>query len=206
MTGTWWEVGATIGILSLYEAWLLIAQRRGREGMTPAAHASLREEWFAAVSAQKGSEILAVQTLRNSLMSATLIASTAVLGLMGALTLTVSGFRAAEAAAFTPRLSMQLGVLALLLASLVASVMAVRYFNHAGYVCGLPVDSEFRRKWAAVGSRYTRKAGLLYSWALRQLVLVMPLVASILHPTAGLVAAVIVVVALAGFDRFEASE
>jgi uncharacterized membrane protein len=209
MTGTWLEEGATIGIVLLYELWLLAAQRKGRDGLAPAAHANLREEWFTAVSAQKGSEILAVQTLRNSLMSATLIASTAVLGLMGTLSLTVSALRTsaeAETVAFTPRLAMQIGVLGLLLASLIASVMAVRYFNHAGYVVGLPVDSDIRRRWSAVGSLYTRKAGLLYSWALRQLVLVMPLVAAILHPMAGLVTAVAAVGALIGFDRFQAVE
>ena len=40
-----------------------------------------------ALSRQPGSEILAIQTLRNSVMSATMTASTAVLGLMGTVSL-----------------------------------------------------------------------------------------------------------------------
>ena len=64
----------------------LHAQHRGRYG-SPRIHAALRAEWFAAVSAERGTEVLAVQTLRNSLMSATMIASTAAIGLMGAATL-----------------------------------------------------------------------------------------------------------------------
>ena len=47
-----------------------MAQRRRPERMTMTVHANLREDWFDAVSAQKGSKVLAVQTLRNALMSA----------------------------------------------------------------------------------------------------------------------------------------
>jgi hypothetical protein len=63
------------------------------------------------VSQQKGSEILAVQTLRNSLMSATMTASSlhASFGQGGTVW-----------PEFTPRLAMELGVLGLLFASLVS--------------------------------------------------------------------------------------
>ena len=47
-----------------------------------------------------------------------------------------------------------------------------------------------------------RRAGLLYRWGLRHLILVAPIVASLLYPFAGPVAAVPVVVVLSGFDRF----
>ena len=49
---------------------------------------------------------------------------------------------------------------------------------------------------------YVRKAGVLYSWGLQQLILVVPMVAFILHPLAGLVGAVAVVAAMVNFDRF----
>jgi hypothetical protein len=78
-TLTWLAAFATVAILVLYEATLVRAQRRRPDRLARTAHATLREEWFAALSAQKGSEILAVQTLRNSLMSATMTASTAIL-------------------------------------------------------------------------------------------------------------------------------
>ena len=207
--GTWCAAIGTVCILLVYELWLAIGHR-GRSGkLARTAHAELREEWFAAVSAQKGTEILAVQTIRNSLMTATLTASTAVLGLMGTLSLTVSSLHSSfgEASSgwpeFTPRLAMELMLIALLFASLVSSVVAVRYFNHASYVGGIPVESEARRKWASAGTLYVRKAGEYYSWGLRQLILVVPLVAGILHPLAGVPAAVVVVVALLSIDRFQ---
>jgi uncharacterized membrane protein len=208
--GAWFAAIGTVGIVLAYEAWLTVAQRIRPERLARPAHAALREDWFAAVSDQRGSEILAVQTLRNSLMSATMTASTAVLGLMGTLSLTAPSLHASfgdVASAwptFTPRLAMELAVLGLLFASLVASVMAVRYYNHAGFVGGMPVDSEARRRWSAAGTAYVRKAGVLYSWGLRQLVLVVPVVAFILHPLAGVVGAFAVVAALTNFDRFQA--
>ena len=82
MTWTWVAVGVTASILFLYEVLLVLLQRRKPERLARARHASLREDWFFAVSAQKGSEVLAVQTLRNSLMSATMLASTAALALV----------------------------------------------------------------------------------------------------------------------------
>lgn len=203
----WLAAAATVGVVLAYELWLALLQQRQPQRLARSVHANLRQDWFDAVSAQKGSEILAVQTLRNAVMSATMTASTAVLGLMGTVSLaapSLSSFIAADAAAWplwTPRLAMELTVLALLLASLVSSAMAVRYYNHAGFVVGMPVDAPARQRWAATGTDCVRRAGLLYSWGLRQLLLVVPVLAFILHPLAGVVGALVVVLALARFDR-----
>ena len=206
-TLVWMATLATVLVLSGYEAVLAVAQRRRPDRMARSAHAALREEWFTAVSMQKGSEILAVQTLRNSLMSATLTASTAVLGLMGTVTLSApslhAGFgEAAVLPSVTPRLVLELLLLTLLFASLVCSAMAVRYYNHVGFISGMPVDSDARQRWAHAGTAYVRRAGILYSWGLRHLILVAPILASLVHPLAGPAAAVLVVVVLSGFDRF----
>ena len=205
----WLATLATVALLFGYEAVVAVAQRRRPDRMARSAHAALREEWFTAVSQHAGSEILAVQTLRNSLMSATMTASTAVLGLMGTVTLAapslhLSFSETATLPSFTPRLVLELLLLTLLFASLVCSAMAVRYYNHAGFISGMPVASEARQRWAPAGTAYVRRAGLLYSWGLRHLILVAPILASLLHPFAGPVAAVLVVVVLSGFDRFAA--
>lgn len=204
---TWLAALLTVLILVGYEWALAMAQRRHPERLARTAHATLREEWFTVVSAQSGSELLAVQTLRNSLMSATMTASTAALGLMGAATLAVPALHASIDTAsdwprFTARLALELLLLAVLLASLVSSVMAVRYYNHVSFICAMPVGSAQRRHWQEVGCAYVRRAGVLYSWGLKQLILVVPLLASIVHPVAGPVGAVVVVMALLGFDRF----
>jgi hypothetical protein len=207
VTLNWWAAFATAAVLFGYETSLAFAHRRRPDRMARTAHANLREDWFAAVSNQQGSEILAVQTLRNALMSASITASTAALGLMGTVTLAVPSLHAEFGAAalpnFTPRLAMELTLLTLLFASLLSSVMAVRYYSHAGFISGMPVDSDARHQWTPAGTLYLRKAGVLYSWGLRQLVLVAPVVAFILHPVAGPLAAVLVSAVLFGFDRFQ---
>ena len=204
----WLAALVTVAILVSYEVALAFGHRRQPARLARTAHAVLREEWFDAVSAQKGSEILAVQTLRNSLMSATMTASTAVLGLMGTATLAAPSLRASFGAApgtpgFTPRLALELALMTLLFASLASSVMAVRYYNHAGFIAATPVGSEARHCWSDAGRVYVRRAGILYSWGLRHLILVAPILASMVHPAAGPVAALCVVAVLVSFDRLQ---
>ena len=207
MAWTWTAVGTTAAVLLLYEVLLILLQRRQPERLGRTRHASLREDWFLAVSAQKGSEVLAVQTLRNSLMSATILASTGALALMGTLALAAPSLDASFETArgvsdVSPRLILELLLLALLFASLVSTMMAVRFYNHAGFIGGMPVDSEARKRWAHAGVRYVRRAGILYGVGLRQLVLVVPVVAAILLPLAGPVTAALVAGVLFWFDRY----
>ena len=206
---TWLQALLTLAILVLYEGTLLLVQQRNPARLARLAHADLREEWLAALSAHPGSEVLAVQTLRNSLMAATMTASTAALGLMGAVTLAApsltlanSTFDDAGSAHFTARLALELVLMTLLFSSLVCSAMAARYYNHAGFICAMPVNSQARQRWAPIGAVYLRRAGLLYSWGLRNLLMVAPILAFIVYPWAGPAAAVIVVAALVAFDSF----
>jgi hypothetical protein len=72
---------------------------------------------------------------------------------------------------------MELTLMVLLFASLACSVMAVRYYNHASFICAMSVGSASRQHWSAHGSAYVRRAGMLYTWRLRHLLLVAPVVA-----------------------------
>lgn len=204
---TWLSALVTVAILVSYEIALAFGHRRRPERLARTAHAGLREDWFSAISAQKGSEILAVQTLRNSLMSATMTASTAALALMGTATLaapslhSVFGDELGGLPVLSAPLALEFVLMSLLFASLLSSVMAVRYYNHAGFISAMPVDSEPRNRWNEAGRAYVRRAGILYSWGLRHLVLVAPILASLVHPATGPFAAVGVVAVLLGFDR-----
>ena len=186
---SWAVAGLTVAVLVTYEMTLLWMQRRSPAILARSVHANLREEWFAALSKQKGSEILAVQTLRNSLMSATMTASTAALGLIGSATLLAPSITSSIgtfdnlASHFTARLVIELVLMGVLFASLVCSAMAVRYYNHAGFILSMPIESDERRQWGPTAVAYLRRAGLLYSWGLRHLLMV---------------------AALFGFDRFQA--
>ena len=205
----WLAAGITVAMLVAYEMALLWQQRRNPASLARSAHANLREEWFAALSKQPGSEILAIQTLRNSLMSATMTASTAALGLIGSATLLAPSLNSSFGTFdnmtrhFTARLVMELVLMATLFASLVCSAMAVRYYNHTGFILSMPVESEERNRWGPTAVAYLRRAGLLYSWGLRHLLMVAPLLVFIVYPLAGPVAAALVVAALFAFDRFQ---
>lgn len=203
----WSAPVATLTVLVAYLLYLALAPDK----LAWRTHAALRAEWFDAVSAQPGTEILAVQTLRNSVMSATITASTSALGLMGAATLVAPTLHPASVAdavvwLFTPRVAMELTAMALLLLALVASTMAIRYYNHAGFVCAMPVGSASRKRWAGTGQSHLRQAGILYSWGLRCMILVAPVLVSIVHAPAGPVAAVLVTGLLYGLERISTPE
>ena len=203
---SWWAALLTAAILALYEVHLWWTQHARPDHVARTAHAQLRAQWFDAISKVPGTEILGVQTLRNSLMSATMIASTAAIGLMGAASLVAPSLHpVVEAQGLfpnaTPRLMMELLLMATLFASLVCCAMAVRYYTHVGFIVAMPVGSAQRQQWSASCVVYLRRAGLLYGWGLRNLILVGPMLGFIVHPLAGPVAAVLVVVSLWGFDR-----
>jgi len=204
----WLAALGTVAVLVMYELFLALTQRRHPERLARSVNVLVRQDWFDAISQHSGSEILGVQTLRNSLMSASMTASTAALGLMGSVTLAAPSLDAsfgqihqAGLPALSPRLVLELVLMVLLFASLLSSAMAVRFYNHAGFICGMPIGSEARRRWGPTGVSYLRRAGLHYSWGLRHLLLVAPILVSILFPLAGPVAAVLVVLVLYGFDR-----
>jgi len=190
----------------VYEAWVLWVGRRHPDRMARYAHARLRVAWAAALGARPGFEIIAVQTLRNSLMSATIAASTAALALMGTITLTgsslVDSISHLRAGGMPPLRSVLEGLLMLaLFASYVCSSMAMRYFNHTGFVMSMPVESEQRKPVNSLAMEYVERAGLLYSWGLRFFLMIAPLVAGIVNPLLMPAMTILLVFVLWWFDR-----
>ncbi len=169
-------------------------------------NARMRVQWVEAMAAQPGFEIVAVQALRNSLMSATISASTAALALMASLTLGGASLASGLghlALSDHAALGIVLGTLAVLLlfASYVCSAMATRFYGNATFVMSMPAASAERQRLNPVAADYVRRAGLLYGWGLRLFLLVVPLVAGVVHPLALVPATVVLLVALWFFDQ-----
>jgi uncharacterized membrane protein len=214
MTSPWLMLAITLCLLLGYLLYMTLSPRHGKQQMAWRAHAKLRDDWFEALSHHSGSEILAVQTLRNALMSATMTASTAALGLVGSVTLAAPSLQPLMAPSLgdavgaldhlNPRLVLELTLMLLLMASLVASAVAIRFYNHASIIMALPVGSPARDRWTASGKSHLRRAGMLYSWGLRYMVLVSPVLAAIVEPLAGPLAALVVVGILLNFDGVHA--
>ena len=202
-----WAWGLTVASVLLVVAYELRAHRIGRrtpQKMARYAHARLRLAWAQAMSVQPGFEIVAVQALRNSLMSATISASTAALAVMGAVSLS-GGALAANLGHWSSTESLhtvlQVLLVLMLFASYVCSAMAMRYFGLAGFVMSMPVASPERQPLNAVAAEHVRRAGLLYSWGLRLFLMVASIVAGIVHPLAMLPVTLLLLVALHYFDR-----
>jgi uncharacterized membrane protein len=129
-----WQLVAISGVILagylLYEA-----SSGNRDGVD-----AVRRSWVSRILRSPGQEILAVQTLRNSLMAASLMASTAAVVLMAVVSVGVA--RAA------PNTSMDSAMLflpvLLLLASLVLFSRAVRLYHRAGYTLALSDRSDDR--------------------------------------------------------------
>lgn len=195
-------VAASLLMVVAYELQELRAERRRPGATARSAHRLLRGDWVRALSRQPGTEIIAVQALRNSLMSATITASTAVLVLMGALTLLASGgellARAGQLA--LPNL-LEVGLVLTLFATYICSAMAMRYYHHAGFILSLPVGAPERASREPLASDYVERAGLLYGWSLRCFMFSAPLAVGLIQPLAMPVAALALVGVLAAFDR-----
>lgn len=202
---SWAALVTSVLLIGGYELRLWATERSNPRSTARSAHAALREEWVRALSGQGGSEIVAVQTLRNSLMSATISASTAALALVGTLSLTVSsasqGLGLFGLTRPSPGLVIELMLLGTLFASYVCSATAMRYFSHAGFVMSLPVASPEREARLPTAIDYVRRAGSLYGWGLRAFFLVAPLIVGLIHALAIPLASLALVLVLRALDR-----
>ena len=91
--------------------------------------------------------------------------------------------------------------MATLFASYVCSAMSMRYFSHAGFVMSMPAAAPERAALNPMAKEYVKRAGLLYSWALRFFLITSPLVVGIVRPLGMPFMTVALVIALWFFDR-----
>ncbi len=99
-----------------------------------------RRQWVSHLLRGPGMEILAVQTLRNSIMASTIMASTSALGLMGLLSLGHLRTLPAPEALATANIRLALPVL-MLAVCLVLFSQAVRLYHRCGFLMALTGDA-----------------------------------------------------------------
>ena len=83
----WGSLVIGLLLILVYEVRAHLVGRRDPAHQARFVNARMRAVWVQTMSGQAGMEIVAVQALRNLLMSATIAASTAALALMASLTL-----------------------------------------------------------------------------------------------------------------------
>jgi len=156
------------------------------QGITSIARAA----WVERIM-EEGKDILAVQTLRNSTMAATFMASTAILLTVGVLTLTGQ----ADKLGITWRQlnfwgSTHQSILAVKLVILLVNLFAaffcfstsVRLYNHVGYMINAPHTGGRRVMSAGLVAAQLNRAGHYYSVGMRGFYAMVPLVLWIFGP------------------------
>lgn len=202
----WSSLAASLLLIVVYEVRSHLAARRDPAHQARFVNAHMRREWVQAMAAQPGFEIVAVQALRNSLMSATVVASTSALALMASLTLGGASLAAGLAHPSGEGIALLhvllgTGAVAVLFASVVCSAMSMRYYGNATLVVSMPAASAERARLNPLATDYIQRAGRLYSWALRLFLMMVPLVAGLVHPLALVPATLALLIALHFFDQ-----
>lgn len=166
-------------------------------------HEQLRLDWLQSLTTTAHTEVLGVQTIRNSLMSCTMTATTATLAFMGGVSLLHGDWAALGDVQRQHALHLHaLAVLLLLGLAFVTSMLAARQWHHAGFVVGMPVDSPQRQQWLQVGQTSLCRAGRYYAASVRLMMWCVPLLLVGLFPRAGLASAgLLLAVLLLGIDR-----
>lgn len=174
-----------------------------------AINAQARSAWVEGIMRREGAEILAVQTLRNGIMGPTFLGSTAVLLMIGSLTLTGQGdnlehtwhalnlFGTVKAELWLSK------VLLLLLDFLVAFIcfaQAVRLNIHVGYMINVPKDDPRRLSPQFVAAQLNR-AGRYHWMGMRAYYFAAPLVFWLFGPMFMVGASVVAVAILYRLDK-----
>lgn len=169
-----------------------------------------RTAWVETIMEDEKNGVLAVQTLRNSTMAATFLASTAVLLIIGVLTLSEQGEKL-EAhwhalnmlGAINPVLWM-IKLLLLLLDLFVAFFsfsMCIRIYNHVGFMINVPLRLKHKMITPAHVATHLNRAGHFYSLGMRSYYYLIPLVFWLFGPHFMLVATIGMIMVLYHIDR-----
>jgi uncharacterized membrane protein len=170
----------------------------------------MRTAWVNMVIKSGKMEILAVQTLRNSVMAANFMASTAVLLIVGTLNLSEKiekwsyswhpGITGESMPAELMPIKLGLLVLNFFFAFYCFS-MAIRFFNHVGYMINLPADSTQTSISEQQISAYLNRAGAYYTYGTRSFFFTLPLILWFFGPYTLLFGTLILIFALYHLDR-----
>jgi len=159
---------------------------------------------------EEGKDILAVQTLRNSTMAATFLASTAILLTVGVLTLTGQGEKMRltwQALNFmgSTHQSMLAVKLIILLLDLFAAFFffssSVRLYNHVGYMINAPYNKREKVMSPGIVAATLNRAGHHYSLGMRGFYSMVPLVFWIFGPIMLLLMTIVMLLILFRLDR-----
>ncbi len=166
-----------------YQFYLNWRTRRHPESSAQDVMLVAREAWVESVMRDRR-DILAVQTLRNSTMAASFMASTAILLIIGVLTLSAQGDKLSgtwHALNFLGHVSAEMWLFKLLtmlfnlLFAFFAFSMSVRLFHHIGYLINVPLVPQQEASQSRHVVAQMNRAGIFYRIGMRAYYFIVPL-------------------------------
>jgi len=201
--------GASVLMLAAYQFYLRLRERRNPAYTVQAVNILARTAWVEHIMA-RGEGVLAVQTLRNSTMAATFLASTSVLLIIGVLTLSEQGDKLGSTwhslnIVGSTHANLWLGKLLFLLLDLFVAFfsfsMSIRVFNHVGYMINVPETTAHEAISPAHVAGHLNRAGRFYSIGMRAYYYLVPLVFWLFGPHFMLAATIALILVLYRIDR-----
>jgi uncharacterized membrane protein len=196
-------------LLAAYQLYLQQRVKRNPAYTVQAVNVMARTAWVERIMKNEDG-ILAVQTLRNSTMAATFLASTAVLLIIGVLTLSEQGDKLGSSwhslnviGATRPELWIT-KLLMLMLDLFVAFFsfsMSIRVFNHVGYMINVPKAAGHKSISPRHVAVHLNRAGRFYSIGMRAYYFLVPLVFWLFGPHFMLLATACLIFVLYKVDR-----
>jgi len=200
----------SVALLVIYHLYLRYRTRKNPHYTVQAVNKLARAAWVETMMAMGKPDVIPVQTLRNSTMAATFLASTAILLIIGVLSLSgqgekLSGTWHALNIVGTIRTDLWLGKLLFLLVDLFVAFfsfsMSVRVFNHVGYMINVPTSLNHKSISPRHVAAHLNQAGRYYSVGMRAYYFLVPLVFWLFGPHFMLVSTILLIVVLSRIDR-----
>lgn len=197
-------------LLVLYHFYLRHKVRKDPTYTIQAVNIIARTAWVETMMGTGKPDVISIQTLRNSTMAATFLASTAVLLIIGVLTLSgqgdkLSGTWHALNTFGATHSELWLAKLILLLFDLFVAFfsfsMSIRVFNHVGYMINVPLSLNLKAITTRHVAVHLNSAGNYYSIGMRAYYYSGPLVFWLFGPHFMLLATIILIPVLYKLDR-----
>lgn len=211
------DLGALIVSVGMLCGYWYFLRRRTRRDPGSAVHTFnklVRARWAQTMVGKPGMEITAVQTLRNSVMAASFMASTAILLIIGALTVSSDLEKVSRSwgtlTGGTYHVSLVGVKVAMLLGDFLAAFfcfsMSVRLFSHIGYMVGVKSTSADDLVKTETVATHLNQAGNYFSLGLRMFFTSIPIIFWFFGPIALVAATVGLLGILRLMDRFPRRE
>jgi len=197
-------------LLVLYHLWIRRKTRKDPTYTVQAINRIARTAWVETLMASGKPDVISVQTLRNSTMAATFLASTAVLLMIGVLTLSgqadklgstwhaLNVFGGKMPGLFIAKLILLLLDLFVVFFSF---TLAIRVYNHVGYMINVPVSLEHKSISPQHVAQHLNRAGSYYSIGMRAFYFMVPVVFWLFGPHFMLAATLGLIAVLYRVDR-----